>query len=176
MLLPGSWGAAQSFGMSFYYSLFVVRADGSVRTSGYNGSDELGLGDTASGFRVDGPVDVLAESCTVTTCTTPLTGITALASNNSLTTLGIKSGQLVGWGSPVNGLLGPGYGPGQNQSFPVLLPFSLDQVTAVSTAYAHALAIGAGNAVYSWGSGLRGALGDGVDGSTRTSPQLVTLP
>ena len=176
VLLPGSWGAPLSFGMSFYYSLFVVRADGSVRTSGYNGSDELGLGDTASGFRIDGPVDVLAESCTVTTCTTPLTGITSLASNNSLTTLGIKSGQIVGWGSPANGLLGPGYGPGQTQPFPRLLPFSLDQVTAISSAYNHAMALGAGDAVYAWGSGLRGALGDGVDGNTRTSPQLVTLP
>jgi alpha-tubulin suppressor-like RCC1 family protein len=174
--LPGTWGAPRSFGMSFYYSLFVVRADGSVRTSGYNQSDELGIGDTASGFRVDGPVDVLAESCTQTTCTTPLTGITSLASNNSLTTLGVKNGQIIGWGSPVNGMLGAGYVPGQTQAFPRLLPFSLDQVTAVSTSYNHALAIGAGNAVYAWGSGLRGALGDGIDGSSRTTPQFVTLP
>jgi hypothetical protein len=27
-LLPNTWGNASSFGMSFYYSLFVVRADG----------------------------------------------------------------------------------------------------------------------------------------------------
>jgi alpha-tubulin suppressor-like RCC1 family protein len=49
-------------------------------------------------------------------------------------------------------------------------------MTAISAANGHALAIGPGNAVYAWGSGLRGALGDGVDGNTRTTPQLVTLP
>ena len=154
----------------------MVRTDGTVKTSGYNSQDELGIGDTANGYRVDGPVDVLAESCAATPCAAVLASMEMLVSNNSLSTLGLRNGRIYGWGSPTYGMLGSGYGPGQTQPFPRLLPFSVAGITDLSSSYNHALAIGPGNAVYAWGSGLRGALGDGVDGGTRTTPQLITLP
>lgn len=57
--LPTTWGSPRSFGMSFYYSLFVVRPDGSVMTSGYDSNGELGLGSVIGGSTL-GPRPVLA--------------------------------------------------------------------------------------------------------------------
>jgi alpha-tubulin suppressor-like RCC1 family protein len=171
--LPGSWGKASRFGMSFYYSLFVLRGDGSVLTSGYDGSGELGLGSVLGGS-VLGPLPVLAETCVASNCADALTGIAALASNSSLSTLALKNGAILGWGSRGSGLLGPE--GGLPQPFPRLVPSGVTGFTALSSANAHALAIGPGNVVYAWGSGLRAALGDGVNGGTRTAPGLVSVP
>ncbi|MDZ7652733.1 MAG: hypothetical protein U5L03_09390 [Burkholderiaceae bacterium] len=172
LLLPASWGSARSLGMSFYYSLFVVRADGSVVTSGYDGSGELGLGSVIGGSTL-GPVAVKAETCTSLPCADNLTGVTALVSTNSTATLALKNGQILGWGSRGSGLLGPVASGGQPFPRPVASP-GLSGFTALSASNLHALVIGPGNVVYAWGSGLRGALGDGVDGNTRTAPGMVT--
>ncbi len=171
--LPATWGAARGFGMSYFYALFVLRADGSVMTSGYNNNDELGLGDLAQGDVVNGPAPLLAESCSSNACTTLLNGVSALHSNVAGTTLALKSGRLLGWGSRANGLLGAGIG---TQSYPRELNTALAGLSALSSSNIHALVIGPGGAVYAWGSGLRGALGDGVDGSSRDVPTLVTVP
>lgn len=171
--LPAAWGAARSLGMSFYYGLFAVRADGSVMTSGYNSTNELGLGNLASGTVVNGPLPVLAETCTSTACTDYLSGVSAIASNNGGTTLALKNGRLLGWGNRNNGLLGAGSG---NQPVPGAVASTVSGLSALSSSTIHAMVIGPGGAVYSWGSGLRGALGDGVDGSSRDAPALVTVP
>lgn len=174
LLLPTTWGNARSFGMSFYYSLFVVRADGSVVTSGYDGFGELGLGSVIGGSTL-GPVAVRAETCASLPCADTLTGVTALASGNGAATLALKNGQILGWGSRGSGLLGPVASGGQPLPRPVASP-GLSGFTALSASNVHALVIGPGNVVYAWGSGLRGALGDGVDGSSRTAPGMVTVP
>lgn len=170
--LPAGWGSARSLGMSFYYALFAVRADGTVVTSGYNNANELGLGALVQGTVTNGPVPLLAESCSSNACADMLTGVSAIASNNVNTTLALKNGQLLGWGSHANGLLGVS-GSSGNQPYPRSLTASPTGLTALSSSNAHALVIGPGNVVYSWGSGLRGALGDGVDGSQRLTPQAV---
>lgn len=174
-LLPAAWGSLRGFGFSFYYSLFGIRTDGTVFTSGYSGNTELGTGDVPAAT-YNGPLQVIAETCTATPCTSFLTGVDAIVSTNSLATLALRSGQIYGWGRNLNGLLGlpAGFPPAQ-VPYPRLVTASV-AMTAISASNIHALAIGPGNAVYSWGSGLRGALGDGVDGNTRTTPQLVTLP
>jgi hypothetical protein len=172
LLLPATWGNARSFGMSFYYSLFVVRADGSVMTSGYDGFGELGLGSVIGGSTL-GPVAVRAETCASLPCADTLTGVTALASGNGAATLALKNGQILGWGSRGSGLLGPVASGGQPFPRPVASP-GVSGFTALSASNLHALVIGPGNVVYAWGSGLRGALGDGVDGNTRTAPGMVT--
>jgi alpha-tubulin suppressor-like RCC1 family protein len=175
-LLRSEWGTVRSFGSTFYYSLFALRPDGSVMTSGYTNNDELGLGDLPQGALVPGPVRVLAETCSATSCTEFLTGVTAIASTgNSGTTLALKNGQILGWGSGNNGLLGPGFTSGAVQPYPRSVPSAVSGLTALSASLVHALVIGPGNVVYSWGYGLRGALGDGVDGNTRTAPGLVTV-
>jgi regulator of chromosome condensation len=123
----------------------------------------------------NGPLQVIADTCTATPCTSFLTGVDAIVSTNSLATLALRSGQIYGWGRNLNGLLGLPSGTPSQVPYPRLVPASV-AMTAISASNIHALAIGPGNAVYAWGSGLRGALGDGVGGNTRTSPQLVTLP
>jgi alpha-tubulin suppressor-like RCC1 family protein len=171
-LLRSDWGAVRGFGAAFYFSLFAIRADGSVMVSGYNWDDELGRGDLASGTYVAGPVPVLAETCSTTACAETLTGVTAIVSTNQTTTLALKNGQLLGWGSTANGLLGPV--TGTVQSYPRPVPSSVSGLSALSASHTHALVIGPGGVVYAWGYGIRGALGDGVDGNTRNAPGLVT--
>lgn len=173
LLLPATWGSARSLGMSFYYSLFVVRNDGSVVTSGYDGAGELGLGSVIGGSTL-GPVAVRAETCASLPCADTLTGVTSLASGTGAATLALKNGQLLGWGSRGSGLLGPV--ASGSQLFPRPVVSSVSGFTALSASHTHALVIGPGNVVYAWGSGLRGALGDGVDGNTRTAPAMVTVP
>lgn len=173
LLLPATWGTPRSFGMSFYYSLFVVRADGSVVTSGYDGAGELGLGSVIGGSTL-GPVAVRAETCVSLPCADTLTGVTALASGNGAATLALKNGQILGWGSRGSGLLGPVASGGQPFPRPVASP-GVSGFTALSASNLHALVIGPGNVVYAWGSGLRGALGDGTE-NARTAPAMVTVP
>jgi hypothetical protein len=173
-LLPAGWGSLRGFGFSFYYSLFAIRTDGTVFASGYSNNAELGTGDVPAAT-YNGPLQVIAETCTATPCSSFLTGVDQIVSTDSLATLTLRSGQIYGWGRNVNGLLGLPSGTPAQVPYPRLVPASV-AMTAISAANGHALAIGPGNAVYAWGSGLRGALGDGVDGNTRTTPQLVTLP
>ncbi len=173
-LLRSEWGTVRGFGGAFYYSLFAIRADGSVMVSGYNGNDDLGRGDLAFGTYVPGPLPVLAETCASTTCTEYLSGVTAITSNDGGTTLALKNGQIFGWGSSAFGLLGPG--APSVQSHARVVPSGVSGFSALSSDVRHALAIGPGNVVYAWGSGLRGALGDGVDGSARDAPGMVTVP
>ncbi len=165
LLLPSTWGNARGFGMSVYYALFVLRADG-------NG--ELGLGSVVGGSTL-GPVAVKAETCASLPCADSLTGVTALASGNGAATLALKNGQILGWGSRGSGLLGPVASGGQPFPRAVASP-GLSGLTALSASNLHALVIGPGNVVYAWGSGLRGALGDGIDRSSRTPPGMVSVP
>ncbi len=170
-LLPAAWGNARSFGMSFFYSLFVVRADGSVMTSGYDGIGELGLGSAIGGSAL-GPLPVLAESCSTLPCTELLTGVSAIVGTARSATLALKNGQILGWGSRGSGLLGPVVSGSQLFPRPVSSP-GVSGFSALSASYAHALAIGPGNVVYAWGSNLRFALGDTLD---RDAPTMVTVP
>ena len=170
--MPATWGNARSFGMSFSYSLFAVRADGSVMTSGYDGNGELGLGSVVGGSTL-GPLPVKAETCTALPCADVLTGVTAIAGTTAQVTLALKNGQILGWGAGNSaGLRGPG--ATTNQPFPRSVPSTVAGFSALSASNTHALVIGPGNVVYAWGSGLRGALGDGVDGSSRSEPGMVT--
>ncbi|MDP2005073.1 MAG: hypothetical protein Q8K45_05305 [Rubrivivax sp.] len=171
LLLPSAWGGARSFGMSFYYSLFVVRADGSVVTSGYDGAGELGLGSVIGGSTL-GPLPVKAESCTSLPCADPLTGVTAISGTTAGVTLALKNGAILGWGAGnSSGLRGPG--ASSNQPFPRSVPSTVSGLTALSASHTHALVIGPGKVVYAWGSNLRFALGDTQD---RAAPTMVTVP
>ncbi|MEQ1515217.1 MAG: dockerin type I domain-containing protein [Usitatibacteraceae bacterium] len=169
--LPASWGNARGFGMSFYYSLFVVRADGPVVTSGYDINGELGLGSAIGGSTL-GPLPVLGETCASLPCADALTGVTAVASNTVLATLALKNGQILGWGKRASGLLGSN--TSGNQPFPRPVPSpGLGGFTALSTSNAHALVIGPGNVVYAWGNNASFALGGTQN---QTEPTMVTVP
>jgi alpha-tubulin suppressor-like RCC1 family protein len=169
--MPATWGNARSFGMSFWYSLFVVRTDGTVMTSGYDSNGEMGLGSVVGGSTL-GPLPVKAETCTSLPCADVLTGVTAIVGTTSNSTLALKNGQILGWGGPGNGLRGNVTG---NQPFPRAVPSTVTGFSALSASNAHALAIGPGNVVYAWGNGTRGTLGDGLN-NTRPEPGMVTVP
>jgi Immunoglobulin I-set domain/ZU5 domain len=170
--LPSTWGTVRGFGAGFYYSLFAIRSDGSVMASGYDGSGELGLGNPSQG-QVNGPLPVLAETCTSLPCANELTGVSAVESMfASLTTLALKNGQILGWGVAGNGLLGPGVTG--IQRFPRPVPSAVTGFTALSASWAHAVVIGPGNVVYGWGNGARGALGNGQSSGTVSAPTMVT--
>lgn len=164
--LNPAWGTAidATFG---YNSLFVLRADGSLATSGRNEHQELGLGNQPFGTAVDGPVSVLASAGT------PLAAITQVVSTNVQVSLALQDGLILVWGAgnqPLNGA------ETQATGYPQWLPSSGSGWRALSASHAHALVIGANGAVYSWGRGLRGALGDGVDGGSTLAPTLVSVP
>jgi alpha-tubulin suppressor-like RCC1 family protein len=167
--LPTNWGSARLFGMSYYSSLFVVRADGSVVSSGtYEAAGELGNGRPDGSLRpwsIRGP-------CSSSPCEV-LTGVTAIASTNSLVTLALENGRILGWGASNSfGLRGPNVG--FNSPYPQVVPSTVSGFTALSASHTHALVIGPGNVVYAWGSNQRGALGNGTINGQRTAPEMVT--
>ena len=179
--IPAAWGVARGFGMGFYNALFVLRDDGSISASGYNSDGELGTG-SGLGAAVDGPLSVLAETCTGLPCLSTLTGASAVVSNDALTTLVLKNGQLLGWGNRLSsGLLGVAdtTTTRAKQEFPVAIAPGLSGFSALSSGSSHALAIGPGNVVYSWGSNLRNALGEAsnnLPAGRQSTPTMVTVP
>jgi hypothetical protein len=91
-------------------------------------------------------------------------------------TSGYDGNGALGLGSVVGGsTLGPAASGAQPFPRPVASQ-GVSGFTALSASNVHALVIGPGNVVYAWGSGLRGALGDGIDRSSRTPPGMVSVP
>jgi alpha-tubulin suppressor-like RCC1 family protein len=167
--LPANWGSARLFGMSFYSSLFVVRADGSVVSNGIRDSaGELGNGSPDGSLRpwsIRGPCS--SNPCEV------LTGVTAIASTSSSVTLALENGRILGWGASNSfGLRGPNVQ--FNSPLAQVVPSTVSGFTALSASHTHALVIGPGNVVYAWGSNQRGALGNGTSSGQRTAPEMVT--
>jgi alpha-tubulin suppressor-like RCC1 family protein len=164
--LRSAWGTARDAAFG-YNSLFVLRADGTLSTSGRNEHLELGLGDQPFGTQVDGPANVLASAGV------PLAGITQMVSTNVQVSLALQDGLIMVWGAGNQPLKGAEF---LATGYPQRLPGSGSGWRALSASHDHALAIAANGAVYSWGRGLRGALGNGVDGGSILAPNLVTVP
>lgn len=164
--LPGTWGTLRDAAFS-YVGLIGLRADGSGWVSGRNDSGELGLGPQASGTVNNGPLPLLASAGVA------LDGVQALASAHVQVSLALRQGRILAWGAANQPLQG---GSTVRLDHPRLLPASGDGWRAISAGHAHALAIAANGAVYTWGNGQRGALGNGVDGGSALAPTLVTTP
>lgn len=164
--LPGAWGTLRDAAFS-YVGLIGLRADGSAVVSGRNDNGELGLGAQPGGTVNNGPLPLLASAGVA------LDGVQALASAQVQVSLALRQGRILAWGAANQPLQGGSTG---RIDFPRLLPASGDGWRALSAGHAHALAIAANGAVYTWGNGLRGALGNGVDGGSALAPTLVTTP
>ncbi len=164
--LPGAWGAARVAAFS-YVGLIVGRGDGSAMVSGRNDGGELGLGPQPSGTVNNGPMPLLA------TAGVPLDGVDALASAQVQVSLALRQGRILAWGAANQPLQG---GSTTALPYPRLLPASGDGWRALSAGHAHALAIAANGVVYTWGNGLRGALGNGQDSGAVAAPTMVTVP
>lgn len=161
--LPGSWGTLRDAAFS-YVGLIGQRADGSAMVSGRNDNGELGIGPQAGGTVNNGPLSLLAGAGTA------LDGVQALASAQVQVSLALRQGRILAWGAANQPLQG---GSNARIDYPRLLPASGDGWRAISAANAHALAIAANGAVYTWGNGQRGALGNGVDGGSALAPTLL---
>lgn len=170
--LRSEWGNPRLVRGGAYFNLMVLRDDGSVAVSGYSSNDALGLGPLADGSVINGPVPVLSDSCSALPCAATLAGVTDLAATQAQVTLALRDGRILAWGAANRPLQG---GAATRLSFPRLLPGAGSGYGAISASHTHALAIGPGGAVYAWGAGLRGALGDG-SGNSQTAPVLVTVP
>jgi Regulator of chromosome condensation (RCC1) repeat len=164
--LPGAWGMATDAAFS-YVGLLVSRADGSVMVSGRNDGSELGLGPQTSGTVNNGPLPLLASAGVA------LGGVQALASSQAQVSLALRQGRILAWGAANQPMQG---GSTARIDYPQLLPASGDGWRALSASNVHALAIAANGAVYTWGNGLRGALGNGLDSGSVLAPTLVVLP
>lgn len=172
--LPAQWGVAREFAFT-WVGLFGLRTDGSVAVSGRNDSMELALGPQPNSTVNDGPLAALSAAGV------PLTGVQALAATTQQMSLALIGGRIYTWGYGVGGSFSSlrGAGTTTNSGYPILLPTTNGPNSgwqALSASYLHGLVIGPGGAVYAWGYGLRGALGDGVSGSTALEPKLVTVP
>jgi hypothetical protein len=164
--LPATWGGASDAAFS-YAGLIVRRSDGSAFVSGRNDGGELGLGPQPSGTANNGPLPLLAGASVA------LDSVQALASTQAQVSLALRQGRILVWGRANQPLQG---GSTVQIDYPRLLPASGDGWRAIAAGNAHAMAIAANGAVYTWGSGLRGALGNGVDGGSALAPTLVTVP
>jgi alpha-tubulin suppressor-like RCC1 family protein len=165
-VLRAEWGTVRDAALS-YNGLFLLRADGTVATSGRNENLELGLGNTATGTQNNGPLDVLAAPGT------PLSGVEQIASTDVQVSLALRNGVIHTWGAANQSLRG---GEAVASGLPSVLVASGSGWRQLSASHDHALAVAANGAVYTWGRGLRGALGNGVDGGTLLAPNLVTVP
>jgi alpha-tubulin suppressor-like RCC1 family protein len=145
-----------------YLHSVLLTSTGTVYSVGDNTYGELGDGTTTASASVV-PV-TFPDSVTIVAVSAGYYDSFALTS----------TGHVYAWG--LNGVGELGLGSTANSSTPKLLTFATGTVvTAISAGYAHALALTASGAVYSWGYNATGQLGDGT-GTTRTSPVAVHLP
>ncbi|MFI8963115.1 hypothetical protein ACIGO8_13490 [Streptomyces sp. NPDC053493] len=147
---------------------------GTALTWGYNGSGQLGDGNTPVDSRVPGRV------CGNATCTTALDKVVQVAAGGLHSVALLDDGSLLSWGDNGHGQLGDGTRTARTTPVrvcavgePAPCAAFLRNVVAVSAGNAHSLALLADGTVVSWGDNTYGELGDGTAAPDRTSPVQV---
>ena len=142
------------------YFAIALRADGTVWAWGYGGFDSLGDGSTTSHLT---PVEV----CAVGTCTTPLSGVTQIATHEEAA-LALVNGTVVSWGYNINGALGNGTTTSSSLPVHVCAPGTssgctsyLSNIKNISMGYQTGYALSDSGNVYGWGGYVDGDLGNG---------------
>jgi hypothetical protein len=143
------------------HTLFL-HADGKVFAAGSNDRGQLGVGDTEVH---DAAVEVLA-----------LADVVAVAASDDASFAVAADGSLSAWGSNGEGQLGLGDEDASPHPQPVVVP-GLGGVEDVTAGRDHALALTADGAVFAWGLGSSGQLGDGSSGilASKAQPVPITL-
>lgn len=80
------------------------------------------------------------------------------------------------WGSGSAGIVGNGTTNNSSVPDPVIHPSGVTSWKQISTAGAHACAIGSDDQAYCWGQAQAGRLGNGNASTSQSSPSLVTKP
>ena len=104
----------------------------------------------------------------------PTTTMTSVAAGGAFSVGLTTTGAVEAWGSGLLGELGTGSTTSAASPTAVKLPAGT-VVTQLAAGASHALALTSTGAVYAWGSGTDGQLGDGSTG-TRSTPTPVDLP
>ncbi len=149
-----------AIGAGYYHSI-ALKSDGTVWAWGDNNHGEIGNGTTAQA--------VLA------TQVLNLSGVTAIAANNSYHNLALKGdGTVWAWGANDQGQLGYGAGGANTYSATPAQVGVLSGVTAIGTGMNHSLAVKNDGTVWAWGENHHGQLGLGTaDTSIHAMPQQV---
>ncbi|MCK6430149.1 MAG: hypothetical protein L6Q72_13840 [Burkholderiaceae bacterium] len=133
----------------------IVRSDGLVFATGFNGSGQLGDGTTTDRLRA--------------VAVPGLANITAVAAGGHFSLALRSDGTVWAWGANNAGQLGDG--TTTNRSSPVQVS-GLAGVTAIAAGNEHALALLGNGAVVAWGANGEGQLGDGTT-TNRSTPVPV---
>ncbi|NUP06211.1 MAG: hypothetical protein HOW73_09150 [Polyangiaceae bacterium] len=138
----------------------LLRSDGTVVATGSNVVGQLGTGDAAA---VDGFVDVEA-----------LDGIVAIAASNATSYAVRDDGVLFAWGGNEDGELGLGNEDAAAHPTPGAVP-TPKPIVGVAAGRGHVLALANDGALYAWGLGTSGQLGDGSSGILASKSQPVAI-
>ncbi|MHB8574810.1 MAG: hypothetical protein ACYDCQ_05705 [Dehalococcoidia bacterium] len=156
----------------------ALGAGGAVYAWGANGSGQLGNGDTNSKFA---PVPVCATGQSAP-CGSFLTGISAISADGANGLALGAGGAVFSWGYGGNGALGNGSTADSHEPVPVcavgqIAPCGslLTGITAISVGEVHSLALGAAGAVFSWGAGFFGELGNGSSADSHAPLQVCAV-
>ncbi len=143
----------------------ALTTSGQVYGVGDNTYGELGNG-ASSTTPVTAPVPVSLPAGTT---------ITAISAGDASSLALSSTGTVYAWGINNAGQLGIGSSAADSTTpVAVTLPAGT-VVTAISAGFAHNLALTSTGAIYAWGFGTSGQLGNGAS-ATSTSPVLVKLP
>src|SRR5271169_6231909 len=144
------------------YHSMAIGSDGNLYTWGYNADGELGNGTTNNSSTP--AVITLAPGITATAISAGFEHSAAVGSNGKVYTWGYNGFGQLGDGTTTNSLT------------PVVanLPAGVT-ATAVATGANDTIALTSTGAVYSWGDGTNGALGQGPAPTTST-PKVVVFP
>lgn len=147
----------------------VVKSDGSIFGSGYNGVGNLGVGDTTNRS---------SFSATNLTAGSGVTNIYCMGGNAPATFTLTGSGGVTATGNNATGQLGQGNTTNLS-SFTAVSGITVAKLICVSSSYSTAtnavMALLTNNTISAWGYNGYGNLGDGTV-TQRTSPTAIPVP
>jgi alpha-tubulin suppressor-like RCC1 family protein len=147
----------------------AVTSGGGVKCWGENDVGELGNGLT--GHYSTAPVDVSVIAAPGRT--SPLSGVSAIATGGSYTCAVTSGGGVKCWGDNGNGVLGNG--STTNSEYPVDVVGLTSGVSVISAGYGYACALTGTGGVKCWGWNTDGQLGNGTKIDSSTPVDVVGL-
>ncbi|WP_372735878.1 RCC1 domain-containing protein [Nocardioides sp.] len=166
------------------YRPFTALATGSAGAHqlALSGGAAYAWGSGGDGQRGDGTLGAIQSTpVAVTTSGTPMGDktLTAISAGDSHSLALASDGAVYAWGRGDSGQLGNGSTATTTQSTPVAVitsgtPMADKTITAIAAGAKHNLALDSAGAVFAWGRGNGGQIGNGTVPTARTLPAAVT--